>query len=797
MKKFSFVFILFLFTVASVDAQFPLERKSEKDVYSNPINHLVSEVNPPAFVWLPLDDAVSYTLTIYQDDTQIFHKMDLMQNVYAHNNTFKAGKYHWRIKAYDKNDQLLSQSPDFHFSISPHAVEFPYPDIQKLAQNISKKHPRLIFQADKLNEFRNTLNSSRKEAWTAVKQMADKSLSLDNPKPPWYGDIEAYDQRRLEYRQYFHYIREYIDEGLQSLAVAWLMTGEAKYANAGKRMLLTIAKWPADGTTSSKHIGFDEPGLSIARCLHRCYDWLYNVLSENEREIVRQSCVDRARDTYERIAEQRPFFQEPGSSHDARLIGYLSEQALALYGEIPDEDFYKWLDFSLTGFWTVFPHWDGRDGGWSEGIGYAATYNIRATNWIEIVYSVLDLNLWKKPFFKKIHDYFLYCARSNDEYWPFGDGAERGPRQESSRAKLLVDLMMHYAQRFENPVYQWWADQVPLVDYDISNPLTPMILPRVVKASKPIDFEQAKLFHDIGWSAFHSDLSDMENDVFFLFKSSPYGSYSHSHADQNSFYLSVGGYALAIPSGYYGPVYGAPHHAEWTRSSKANNTILVNGEGQTIRDFKAVGKIAAFQNEGKVAYVCGDAAPAYSGRLEKFDRHVMYVRPGLFVILDDLRASEPSTFQWMLHAVNRMEIDELQQTITIKRHKAKARFFLVTTPDQQLNITQTDIFDTPFNAGSTPEYYRDVENQWHLTASTLEPVKSTRIAAFVTAGTQFINIEWLNVDGWTGARIRYNDGQAEVWAQLEKNRPMPKVLQQFNLADDRILPVVGFWRTVE
>jgi hypothetical protein len=795
MKLLNMCYILLLFTALSFAEEFPTVRTSEKDVYPGPINHAVCEVNPPAFMWLPVEDAATYTLTLYQGKKPVFEKPGLQQNVYAHHKTFAAGNYQWQINALDDEEEVISQSPLFHFSIAGNAVDFPYPHLGELARNISDVHPRLIFKAADLDKIRNTLDNGRRQAWKAVREIADSSLTLGTPELPWYGDIEEYDERRLVYRQYYHYIREYIDHGLQSLAIAWLMTGEEKYAEAGKRILLTVAGWPADGITSSKHIGFDEPGLSIARCLHRGYDWLYTALSQEERELVRQSCIDRTWDTYDRIVIQRPFLQKPGSSHDARLIGYLSEQALALYGEVPDETFYKWLDFSLTGFWTVFPFWGGRDGGWAEGIGYAGAYNVRATTWIESVYSVLGLNLWKKPFFNKIQEFFLYCARPNGEFWPYGDGAERGPRQVSSRAKLLVDLMTHYAQRFENPVYQWWADEIILHENDPSNPVTPMILPRTVKAAPPTEIAQAEQFREIGWSAFHSDLADLERDVFLLFKSSPYGSYSHSHADQNSFYLSIGGYALAIPSGYYGPVYGAPHHAEWTRQTKANNSILVNGKGQTVRSFKAVGSITAFQNNSHLAYVCGDAAPAYSGKLEIFDRHILYVRPGLFVILDDLKAPQPSTFQWMLHSPNQMQIDAGQQSVTIIRPKAKGRFHLATPLGQHLTFSQTDSFDTPFNEGSTPEFYEEVEKQWHLTVSTTNKAKATRIAAFVVAGTELKDIEWLQEDGWMGASINYPNGRAEVWAQLQTEHPLPDILKNMTNIKDTSRPVAGFWRT--
>ena len=58
----------------------------------------------------------------------------------------------------------------------------------------------------------------------------------------------------------------------------------------------------------------------------------------------------------------------------------------------------------------------------------------------------------------------------------------------------------------------------------------------------------AALFRGIGWAGLHSALDNPQRDTFFLFKSSPFGSVSHSHADQNSFAIMKGGRALAIPT---------------------------------------------------------------------------------------------------------------------------------------------------------------------------------------------------------------------------------------------------------
>ena len=67
-------------------------------------------------------------------------------------------------------------------------------------------------------------------------------------------------------------------------------------------------------------------------------------------------------------------------------------------------------------------------------------------------------------------------------------------------------------------------------------------------------------YPSIGWAAMHSDLgSPGRTSVFF--KSSPYGSFNHSHGDQNGFLLSVAGQPLMIKAGWY-DWYGSPN---WLR----------------------------------------------------------------------------------------------------------------------------------------------------------------------------------------------------------------------------------------
>ncbi len=474
------IFLLFfLFAQGAFFADdFPKERRNNSDLFPRPVDGWVAEVNPPGFAWLPIKKAVAYRIILrpVKNSNSEYRFLVSGDNLFAPQQTIAPGTYQWTIEAVDKEGNTIAVRRPYTLTIPTDIPEFPYPDIGAELQAVSSQHPRLLFPRDSLQSIRASLHTTRKQAWDAVKKIADKALDLPALRQPGYGDIQDYNTRRLEYRKYYHYIRPYIDEGLQALAIAWLMTGKQKYANAAKRILLEVATWNVSGITSCNNIGFDEPGLSFSRCIHRAYDWLYNALDEDERTIVRRNVIERARDTFLRVGVKRPFHQRPGSSHDGRLIGYLCEQALVLHGEAQDDSVHKWLDYSLKAFWTVFPHWGARDGGWNEGIGYATAYNIRASTWIESCVSALGLNLWQKPFFQKIRNYFFYCARPNDEFWPFGDGAERGPRLQPSKGKLLNILMTHYAQRFHDPACQWWADQVPQEDKLLPNPVVPMIL---------------------------------------------------------------------------------------------------------------------------------------------------------------------------------------------------------------------------------------------------------------------------------------------------------------------------------
>ena len=114
---------------------------------------------------------------------------------------------------------------------------------------------------------------------------------------------------------------------------------------------------------------------------------------------------------------------------------------------------------------------------------------------------------------------------------------------------------------------------------------------------------------------------------------------SHDNADWNAFNLYAYGAPLALDSG--SGAYSDPRHKAWHDKAVAHNTVVFGVRSQERKD----GKILAWVTRPELDYSVSDASVAAG--VEKFIRHVLFVKPGYFVIWDEIAAKEPAS--WMLH----------------------------------------------------------------------------------------------------------------------------------------------------
>jgi hypothetical protein len=214
----------------------------------------------------------------------------------------------------------------------------------------------------------------------------------------------------------------------------------------------------------------------------------------------------------------------------------------------------------------------------------------------------------------------------------------------------------------------------------------------------------------------HSSLSD-PNRLSVFFKSSPYGSYNHSHADQNSFVVNYRGRRLAIASGYYDD-YGTKHWHEWYKQTRSTNAITFDGgQGQGESDKAFSGEIVRFESGDGFDYAIGHAEKAYDGKLTKAERAIVYLRPDTIVVRDVVASATPRTWEWNIHALNRIA-QSSNTKVTLRNGPAQMCVELVSGPE--VVFTQTDQFTARPSSGA---------NQWHGTfASTVKSPAAEFIA---------------------------------------------------------------------
>lgn len=167
----------------------------------------------------------------------------------------------------------------------------------------------------------------------------------------------------------------------------------------------------------------------------------------------------------------------------------------------------------------------------------------------------------------------------------------------------------------------------------------------------PTEYPRAHTFIDQGMTAMHSSITSQDR-ISLYFRSGKYGSYNHMHADQNSFIIEAFGERLAIKSGFYDS-YHSTHDSNFTRTTFAHNSITYdNGTGQLDDSMNANGNTEAFVTTNDFDAVVGNATKAYNGGINKFLRSIIYIRPGVYVVIDDLEAKtgETASFEWALNA---------------------------------------------------------------------------------------------------------------------------------------------------
>jgi len=514
-------------------------------------------------------------------------------------------------------------------------------------------------------------------------------------------------------------------------ALAWLATGNRQALDEAKRRALNLASWNTRGATSYR--AHDQAGRSIAWTLALAYDWLYPELGLAERARLAAAISDRLSEMLGKgpygLDDGRKRDSNPYDSHGAVTLARVSAICAVMAGVSPQFD---------TCFRDTVPRylkrpvpWGGDDGGYANGTNYGQ-WDVSFTHLIvwDLLRESLGVDLTKTPWAQGYGKFITYFLPPGTPTGLFGDGAEKNWRQ------VWATQARAYAARVPSPLADWYArQQFGEDETSLQLLLAPYRDWNKTPAQIPADTPNAILMPSIGWVAMHSNLADRGRTSVY-FKSSPYGSFNHSHADQNSFVINAQGQPLAIDSGYY-DYYGSPHWKNWYKQTRAHNAITFDGgQGQMFDTMAAKGKITQFETTPAYDLVTGDATKAYGGALTRAVRSMVYVRPGTLLVFDSLASTTPRTWEWNIHAMEAMKVTG-KRSIEIDKDGERLCVEVLNSPG--VEFSQTDQF-TAATSGVYPK-------QWHGAFKSSARSRDFGMLTLLSVGCEHPSVEVTNKPG--------------------------------------------------
>lgn len=687
-------------------------------------------INPPAFSWDGRAGEI-FKFELRKSDGTVVHKASRDRNWMLLNEALAPGRYEWRVSGRGWKER----SEWAAFEVSSDASDWLVPATHVLLDRArAKQRPRSVNLAELRAKARLKAGviaglARKVHEWSGSNALEESMLQFNSAGD---GSEQASQKRALQRKVFAEE-----DQVLQAAVVA-LSTGGRRALDEAKRRALSMAGLDAKGATSfSAH---DHGGRSVAWTLALVYDWLYPELTQAERSRLVAAIRPRLSEMLGKVRhfgldDGRLLDAYPYDSHGAVTLARVSVICTVMAGVAPEFDACFLNTVPRYLMWPV--PWGRDDGGYANGTNYAQwdTAYSHLLVW-DFLRESLGVDVAATPWAHGYGRFITYFLPPGTPTGLFGDGAEKNWRS------VWATQARAYAARVPSPLNDWYVRQ----QFGEDETSLPLLLapyrdwsqtPPQIPAGTPAALHMPS----IGWVAMHSSLADRGRTSVY-FKSSPYGSFSHSHADQNGFAINAAGQPLAIDSGYY-DYYGSPHWRGWYKQTRAHNAVTFDGgQGQSHDTMSAKGKITQFATTSAFDLVTGDATQAYGGALTRAARSMVYIRPGTLLVFDSLASSTPRTWEWNLHALKPMKVKN-KRSVEIEQGGERLCVEILHAPE--VDFSQTDQFAVP-PAGDYPR-------QWHGMFMTGEKSKTLRMLTLLSLNCEKPTVEVTDDEGTLGVAL--------------------------------------------
>lgn len=569
--------------------------------------------------------------------------------------TLPPGTYIWTV-AYTKGDGSTVQGQGRRFAILTRDL-FSIPTAAAMADLVlAKSHPRILATGASFAAIAaKAKGGDYKSAFENYVTMAATYVTKPIPDVPQNLTLADFGNDQDKFDAWKHGLRNQIlDESMyvQNLGFAYYFTGNVAYRDAAIHRLQSLAAWPTNGATSEAVQ--DQVNREIYLLLAIGLDLFQDHLNEAAQQPIRNAIVTTLKN---RLAQTNfaSFNRYPYDSHLLTAVLYATEAMMYAAGtpglstDTGKADLMKFWDLATT----TLGSWGGAlDGGYANGGGYGWYETAEVARFMAATRLVAGIDLTRVPAAGNAGDAQLALSAPLDNIrQAFGDEADNTEHYktysgDTSRLFALVtgkpEQEWYWRQKPENLANKWLFSPIHFMMLGSSaTPVEPSTVPAVANSF---------LFEDAGYVALHSKTTDLMRTSLY-FRSSRFGSFNHSHADQNAFTFASKGKDLLISGGVYDG-YMTSFHKLVTRATRFKNALTFDGgigqaeptqtpiaPGAPIESMDANGKLVNFYDNGAWAVATGDATNAYTALLTAAYRTVAYNRNEHVAVIYDYASS--------------------------------------------------------------------------------------------------------------------------------------------------------------
>lgn len=700
-----------------------------------PSDGTIVDVNPPSLLWPVVKrQDIRYRVQLSQDphftSNKTVRSNELPWAIFNPHIALSYGKWYWCYEVL-RGGRVQSVSDIYSFTISNSVRAFVTPLARQMLSACPKSHPRILMTSDGLTAFRKRMKKSQQAK--SIINSADTFIGREPPAEdtaiPRQKGKNVFEQKNFA-KWASKALGNQLSASTGALARAYIITGGKKYGRQAVRYAIHAAKFDPEGLTSPKVSDFANG--TCLRSMVLAYDSCFDLLTPQEKIKLRKAIAVRAGrmfTSWRNNLETKVF-----SAHIwQHILLEFTEAAFATLGEIDEAEL--WASYIYELWLARVPLLGGNDGGWANGNSYFGTNFVTLISIPTFFEQLTGVDFFSHPWYRNAIYYMIYTWPPRSAPDGFGDGCEKQHLAPLSRL-AFADIL---GRKFDDSYAGWYVrESLQPLRSTLQNDSSQRWHRLRAGYNSPVptrssfDLPQARLFRDIGVVAMHKDIADTSNNLMLAFRSSPFGSFNHAHADQNSFNILFGGKRLYSNSGYY-ISYADDHFAGWYKHSRGHNTVLIDNKGQLSGTPNGYGWIVRYLHGQRITYCLGDASNAYgSAGLTLFCRHVVFLRPSVVVIYDELEADHAAQWSWLLHCTNKISSDPASNCLTATVPSAPSKIdFFAQIP---LNIDVHNRFDPPAlnwrnrtSGGKTIQY----PNQWHASVSPEGKVNKMRYLAII------------------------------------------------------------------